>query len=335
MIKLPITRRLLIAAISFACIQDLYCQEEKQSLLNTPYKPSWHIQLDALYLQPTYSLGSFTQNFYKTTTTENIVDVSNYNTTKFRFGWGSKLDLSYLYKEKRDIAINWYHLATQKNQYLVNGVTNTDDSIYDIISDTTFYANILWSAKTQWDAINFEIGYEPLKACRLQGGIQIADIQTTVSSISNSPNANNSVFISTVYTNTLSKLSFKGIGPRLGMDLSYDLLSHFSIFAGGSASLLTGSRDFKITSQGYNRNTIPPATYTGLKSSSNTIIVPELQLDLGGAYSYLTKRGNISAHAGWMWINYFSVLSNPRAVTSETKTDFGVQGPYIGIKWLS
>lgn len=325
----------------------LYLQAPAASNQNTQtifYKPFFSIEIEALYLQPNYSLGSFTENFSSLSSDTNIADRITYHTAALALGWGSRLNLTYHYKEKSDLNLNWYQFLSSTQRDLVNGTNSLSDNIYDIISDSTFFSNVLWTLESQWNAINLEVGQELklslFKKSRIHAGLQATEIKTTNTTSPATPShALEFPFPLKEISGATSQLSFKGIGPRIGIDFLYELIPHLSLTADSAASLLIGTREFKISTKGLSPQLsfpyLPALAYTSFTSSSNTVLVPELGMALGGQYTYATKFGQFSSKLGWMWVNYWSALSSPRTVTSETKTDFGVQGLYFGIKWAS
>lgn len=134
--------------------------------------------------------------------------------------------------------------------------------------------------------------------------------------------------------------SFNGIGPRLGSDATFSLVSGFSIHGRLGLSALIGSQkynaNYTYTQVGFS----PEETYTDnviLDDNSKTSVIPEADARLGLSYSHIFSTGMaLGLEAGWQVTNYFGVIDNPytdyvgstTTPAREKYTDFGLQGPY-------
>ena len=101
--------------------------------------------------------------------------------------------------------------------------------------------------------------------------------------------------------------------------------------------MLVGTSQFTLNNiNGLPGHIVPGAATTPLAFSthgSTTTINPALEGKLGATYTYAMAQGDLSLDLGWMWVNYFNVLSTgTRGATNQS--DFGVQGPFVGLKWL-
>ncbi len=115
---------------------------------------------------------------------------------------------------------------------------------------------------------------------------------------------------------------FSGAGPRVGMDLTYNVSNSFAVYGKFAGGLLIGDSSIDDTSNG-----VPPFAY-----SSTLEVIPELEGKLGLTYTHNLSRGTLIADAGYMVVNYFSVFESPQLVASATNLAF--QGPYAGLKWI-
>ena len=64
------------------------------------------------------------------------------------------------------------------------------------------------------------------------------------------------------------------------------------------------------------------------------IVVPELEAKLGINYTYAIAQGDLTFDFAWLWINYFNVTQTDTYGYTPTNSDFGLQGPIFGLKWL-
>lgn len=273
-------------------------------------RTAWDFGVQALYLQPSYSgIG------YQGATTVN--GVQNYDDSHYKWGWGFKLEGSYHFSTGNDLNLNWYHLSKSVNR--------TVSGTYSTLLNLPFTLSGAASVKPQWDAVNLEFGqhadFGEWKNIRFHGGVQYADIRTN--------HAIAGVVNNTVTIADTGRMKYSGFGPRVGLDYSYDFGNGLAMYANGASALLVGTQSF-------NRTFSP--TYFGLSavSGSITAIVPELEAKLGLTYTYAMAQGDLTLDAGWMWVNYFNAQHTASALVSGNvdKTDFAVQGPFVGLKWV-
>ena len=142
--------------ITYAGTAGTVCKPETMTV---PCKhTAWEFEIQALYLKPTYSLGSFTTNYINGLTNDSTDVVAKFNSPKFLWAWGFNIEGFYLYSTGSDIKINWYHYSRSTNQVITNG-PNVIDSVYDVISNFAFFSTIDSRLETKWDAVNLEFGH--------------------------------------------------------------------------------------------------------------------------------------------------------------------------------
>lgn len=276
-------------------------------------RSAWNFGAQALYLQTNGSgAGKFGE-------VEDANSAQVYQQANYNWGWGFKLEGSYHFNTGNDLNLNWYHYNKTTNRTIAvpSGGVFLDD-LANQFNETT-------SAKIEpkWDAVNVEFGqhvdFSDGKNIRLHGGVQYARINTQLSL--SSPAGSGSTYVT-------QDMTYNGFGPRIGVDMSYGWGNGLAMYANAATALLVGSSKFIDTGAGA-RNTQP------LLSGSSTMIVPELEAKLGANYTYVTARGDLSLDLGWMWVNYFNAQQNANAVTTTTQqSNFGLQGPYVGLKWV-
>ena len=259
---------------------------------------AWDFGITALYLQPVYDANF---GYAEVTTVNNEHYYRNYNND---WHWGFKLEGSYHFNTGNDVNINWYHL---------DGNT---DHWYDLYPNNRFQ----WDQK--WDAVNVEFGqhvdFGEMKNIRFHGGVQYARIKNNLAGRVTGQTAD-------AYAN----MDFNGFGPRAGMDMSYDWGNGFAMYANTAGAILVGTSSFNT----YNPGVAPWGIVTA--NGSKRSMVPELEAKLGATYTYAMASGNLSIDGGYMWQNYFSAQHvGFNAVGSVLETDFALQGPYVGLKWV-
>jgi len=336
--KSVITMLALSSSVVFAGTMGSVCTPGD---VTVPCKnSSWEFGVQALYLQPSYSIGSFLNIGHQIS--ETSFASSNFNPN---WGFGFKLDGAYHFSSGNDVDVNWYHYQQTTSLTLSAG---SGGYIYDSFIGEEFATTILASIKPQWDAVNLELGQlvnlGDVRSVRFHGGLQYANIKTLTANKNLAINDISNViddFGGIVVFNSTNTMQFHGLGPRIGADLHYDWHYGFAFYANGAAALLVGSQKFSPAAVGkaisfdpFDPNgAIVLSPYSLNISGSTTVIVPELEAKVGATYSYTLAQGNLSIDAGWMWVNYFNG-QQANSYVQNRPTDFSVQGPYIGLKWL-
>ncbi len=286
---------------------------------------AWDFGAKALYLKP-----SSTNNVgFSRVNDLGFDDASIANDHTAGYNWGFQIEGSYHFNTGNDLNINWYHLSKSESH------TFGEQPAFAFKKSATVSVSSLekgaeLSIDPKWDAVNFEFGqhvdFGDNKAIRFHGGAQYARLANTV-------NASSGV-LTTITTNgvatsvsestaTTYNPTYNGFGPRLGMDMSYDWGNGLGLYANGATAILAGTRSFQATWSDDLGNSIGG-------SRSSTVIVPAIDAKLGATYTYAMAQGDLTLDAGWMWVNYFNVHANLEG----DNNDFGLQGPFIGLKWM-
>jgi len=268
-------------------------------------RTAWDFGVQALYLQTTghdYA-GSFVG-------TDGGTRYQDFNED---WGWGFKLEGSYHFNTGNDLNLNWYHYSKES--------TFTSRDLLNVIG-TVGRTATTYRTEPKWDAVNLEFGqhvdFGEQKNIRFHGGAQYAHIEREFHAYQ-ATTSNANVVTSITYLN--GNTTFSGFGPRIGADMSYDFGNGFAIYGNGATELLVGSSSF---------NNLTPITSRNL-NGSRTVIVPGLEAKLGATYTYAMAQGDFTIDAGYMWVDYLNV-HNQGLVSSQT--DFGLDGVYLGVKWV-
>ncbi len=287
----------------------------------------WSIGGQALYLQP--SSGIVGSDVFSKVPNSSELGVG----LNPQWSWGFQLEADYRFSTGNDFNVNWYHYRNSDSSQLANPVSFTNVLFNSPISGqpTTYYNFTANSAGNSfslaWDQVNMEFGKHfdlgQTDYARLHGGLNFSRVAGSNAINFNGSTQSLSNSSPTTYnTSKTLDTSFNGLGARVGLDLTHELMSGLDIYADGAFSLLAGSNKSSLYNY-YSQNNIQ---YTSFVNSSRNRVVPELDARIGASYGYALAQGNINLNAGWLWANYFNVF------TSNEKS-FNVQGVYFGLKW--
>jgi len=274
-------------------------------------RTAWDLGIQALYLQPTFS-GTGDYAAALVNADSNRISLVERDP---KWNWGFKLEGSYHFSTGNDLNLNWYHLDGKTRSHTVVGAV-------DFIPGVAVTATNTFSVKPRWDAVNLEFGqhvdFGEFKNIRFHGGVQYARIKTE----------HGATVVDGVNTYAFAGESkLDGFGPRIGADMSYDFGNGLAMYANGATALLVGeskiNESLTVSTAG-----ATPVLVTGA-SGSPTRIVPELEAKLGLNYTYAMAQGDLSLDVGYMWVNYFNAQQ-----FTVLDSDFGVHGPYLGLKWV-
>ncbi len=292
---------------------------------------AWDFGAKALYLQPTLSGGGHTERTLST--------VGGPAGRQFgrnpQYNWGFMIEGSYHFNTGNDLNLNWYHMSNSSSRNFVGGGAAFPLNIGPLGSFALTPGAGSVSVDPHWDAVNLEVGqhvdFGENKSIRFHGGAQYARI-TNSSTNSGSDTVTGSIAgiipVSGAYDHSASfSPSYNGFGPRLGADMAYDWGNGLGLYANAAAAILAGSSKF---SSNYTDSLGNSVAIGG----SKTAIVPVLDAKLGATYTYAMAQGDLTLDAGWMWVNYFNVHQNAGSILGASDNDFGLQGPFIGLKWL-
>lgn len=273
---------------------------------------AWSFGAKALYMQPSVNSNpgiagarEFTNN-------------PNYN-------WGFQIEGAYHFNTGNDFNINWYHISKSDSRNFGPGRTTNLPFAFGSVTPVSASSSV----DPKWDMVNMEFGqhvdFGDNKSIRFHGGAEYAHLANSVSVYSTDTVAG-PMFVGVanpVMSHTTYDPTYNGFGPRLGADMNYGFGNGLSIYANGATAMLAGTSAHKTNMTVNNVNTLSTNT-------SRTVIVPEIDAKLGATYTYAMAQGDLTLDAGWMWVNYFNVHENIEGV----RNDFGLQGPFIGLKWL-
>lgn len=285
--------------------------------VSAPCTSAWDLGGSALYLQPSYSNVTLASQ-------QTVTDPDGSNRQTFgltpNYAWGFFLEGSRHFDHAKDFNINVYYLDNSQSETNALAAGGQGSGNFS----------------TNWFAANFEFGQslnvEQNNGMRIHGGVQYAHLKTRLNfaAIVNAPNRTANLFPAG-FISAQRETSFNGFGPRIGVDLGYDLpgqwIDGFRVYANGAAGLLAGS----IKSSGI-------TSAVGIRKKDYNQVVPELDAKIGlkymhnlAEYSKFTE-GQLTFDAGWMWVEYLSAVDEDADTRGAGNINF--QGLYFGLKWM-
>ncbi len=291
---------------------------------------AWEFGAQALYLQTSVSGANYYgANIVVAADPTNPAVSAQYQGVS-HWGWGFMIEGAYHFNTGNDLNLNWYHINNSNDV----GATTANLDTPALLHVSSYTGSIA----PQWDAVNLEFGqlahFGEWKNIRFHGGVEYLHLQTkaSVSGVfqPDFPVVTNNTFAAT------AESKFNGFGPRIGADYMYNWGNGLSMYAKGATALLVGSQSFDLnrfdSALGYNISA----------NGSTTNVVPALEAKLGLAYDYAMAQGDVSIDLGWMWVNYFNGLQAPNvslgagvgADGSTVQSNYALQGPYVGLKWI-
>lgn len=277
----------------------------------------WSLGVQALYLKAIfdadYSYGLLQNGVYR--------DVNN------DWDWGFRLEGSYHFSTGNDITLAWIHYDTDNRQAGFVGIVPLSATFAE--TNVPYALNI----DNKFDQVNLVMGQHTgasvFKNIRFYGGLQYADIRVDASNrFLRTPTPLLAAGVNSVRQH--HDTDFNGLGPVAGVDYAYLITDGLSVTANSAMSILYGTGRY---SEGYiySNDLIPLSIY-----GSKKMIVPSLEAKLGVNYALPLAEGLLNLEGGYQVVNYFNALQTRglNGTTRLTNSDYGLHGPYLGVKWL-
>ncbi len=341
MFKLKVTAATILALVSsmvFAKDTEKTCMPGNVA---TPCDSNaWEISASALYLQPSFGgngLGYSSYSNYAGADNQGIIITNNgintiHNVTP-EWDYGFQIEGAYYYNAGNDIKLNWYHLHENVDGQLPFG------TLFSGSADGFYAGNI--EVATKWDAVNLEVGKRinltPYTLLHIAAGLQYASIKNT---FTNHPKL---FLTSGPYFTSTDDLSFSGIGPRLGWDLSYTLGRGVGIYAKMAGSLLVGTAKQDIAGYLDVVNAHYGLIIFGIPNyhfSYDNVVVPEIEGKVGLTYEHNFANSSLGIDLGYLWMNYIHAIASytgvgivASSVGVPDTTNFDLNGLFLTLKW--
>lgn len=272
---------------------------------------AWDLGVQALFLKPLYSATKqyeFSSNSLK----ENTSD----------WNWGYRIEASYHFNTGNDLSMTWTHVDSDFNHSNFSEITPFVESLS--IPFAVYQKEIFEQVNLLFGQYAF---LSAAKSMHFFSGLQYAKIQVDSSNFyeTSLPIVAPLGFVQDKNT------YFKGVGPIVGVDYDYKLPYHVSLTAQASLALLYGN--------GYYNNSYVflPSELVILSTYANkSSFVPSTEMKVGLKYLNLLSEGFLTIEGGYQALNYLRALhaSQPGCFNCLTSSDFGLYGPYLGVKWV-
>lgn len=247
---------------------------------------------------------------------------------KSDWNWGYRLEGSYHFNTGNDITINWMHFSTSTDPTELAGILTIP-----AVGLPAIPAPFELVSRNRIDQVNAVMGQHVdlsmRDKMRFYAGLQYANIQST------STNYYITEEIPFIASNPFSKFDntdYKGFGPVVGIDYAFSITNALSLTANGAGSILIGTNKYHAGFVVSPTEAIVEQVFYRKKG-----IVPSLEAKLGANYALSTPIGVANIQAGYQVVNYFNVLLEqpfPNLAGPVRPTDYGVFGPYFGLKLI-
>jgi hypothetical protein len=282
----------------------------------------WELGADALYLRSMYGANKSYQIQYA----PQLPEGSRFKDVGNSWDWGYRLEGTYQFSTGNDVNVNWTHFHS--NARLNNIIAFVPFAGVGTLEIPSYFEN-----NEHFDQVNIVMGqhvdFSMRNHTRIYAGMQYANIQSMAQTYITNPVV---VALVTSPLNIFNNTDYKGFGPSIGIDYSYDLYNGLSIVANGAGSLLYGTARYHEGIVVSDFDLIEAQVFARRKA-----IVPSLEAKLGLNYAYTFAQGiTVNIDAGYEAINYFNVLSAQQfqdiTATNIASVNYGLFGPYFGMK---
>lgn len=267
------------------------------------------------------------------------------------------LDVRYIFSEGEDVKLDWVHLNSSSS---ANVVAPNDQFFlgpdYEIGPDALDIRKAVGRAQFKYDVVNLDFGqfvnFGDHVQIRFFGGLSNVYLREQVSS-TYSGNVLTGPFPGPFSTNQKVKSDFTGLGPRIGMNASYNTASGFGLLGEGAISALMGSlytkTSFTSASAELEADFDQTINNQFIKDRTGVQVVPGLDAKLAGTYKHLfTNCLFLTLTAGYQAAVYINAINQylPAslvafesidtggifvATMNHTQSNYSVHGPYIEV----
>ncbi|MFT3741833.1 MAG: Lpg1974 family pore-forming outer membrane protein [Gammaproteobacteria bacterium] len=333
------------------------------------------VTLEGLYLRPTDENLDYAQvnttafDFSGFPFNTSVVTDRDLKSVNPNYDFAFRIGLGYVFPDSgNDVQLNWLHFdhsndsstSTNPGDVLVTAIgiplINPPVNIFGITGDVGATSDV----DSKLDTVNLDVGQYVNFGTRLQtrffGGLQFSrveqDTHNTYSAFYTDNLIPPATFSFTEDDDLDSK--FTGVGPRFGVDTSYNIWNCFGLAAHVSGALLVGK--LNDTDQDTNLNAIlsfPTGGGTTVLNFNDNIdtdtndndwrVVPTFDAKLGLNYTWLFQNQSaLTLEAGYQVTRFFDVVDTYQVNNSglgvltgidRETTNVGYDGPFLSLNY--
>lgn len=214
---------------------------------------------------------------------------------------GFDLEVATIFQNRNANAkLNWEHLHSKDTSRRVVGSNDMIGPFFEIGPDALLYTQSKGKYHVQFDAIKLNGGLFVNLGSYLQANIYAGVNGTRIKQTVTAHYSNSAGNVARTIT---VPSTFTGMGPQLGVDLSYSLIAGIDLTGNATASLLVGSlknhTTYKSLSPALKELGISPPNIQGVKVYHRTQVVPAFEGSLGIGYTYTACTYSIHLEAGY------------------------------------
>lgn len=266
-------------------------------------KAGWDFGVRALYLRPSYTSGTYLSSY------QNASGSESYQSFQPNWSWGYALEGAYHFNQGAQVRVAWWH----------NSRTTSHDNT---IGTAQRPMVVTLAVKPQWDSVYAEFSQLVALSVKSQAawhaGLAFGRVSTNYYSNLNTLNTPTDEI----------RLKYNGLGPRVGIDWMRHWDNGVAVYAKSASSLLIGDNRFSTVTTGL----LDPNN--GITSGTWRALVPAVEAQLGAQMVKSFSEGSLTLDVGYFWMNYFRVQAFRTISGVARNSDFGLNGPFIGLKWL-
>lgn len=337
------------------------------------------VTLEGLLLRPTNNdLDYATVNqttFSGFNTNTPVVSIGNENqSVNPDYDFGFRVGVGYMFPDSgNDVQLNWTHFSHSNDgsttadpgEILVTGIgvplLNPFPSDSGITGDVSANSNV----DTKLDTVDLDVGQYVNFGTRLQarffGGLQFSRVEQDSDNDYNAVYTNDLLPPATLAYNEDDHFDskFTGVGPRFGVDTSYNVWNCFGVVGHVAGALLVGKVDTSTNNDvniGVSTGGEDPDQFSvdfpaSIDTDNQWRVVPTFDAKVGLNYTWIFQNQSaLTLEAGYQVTEFFnavdtyantiSVGSSVEGVpvvvvngTSKTTSDVGFDGPYLSLNY--